>query len=67
MTIFLTFAEKVIITKPGKNQLNVALIGDGLFITDKTFDEIESVLGDGVSLEHLTINGDIRNGDSQTN
>ena len=64
---FLTFAEKVIITKPGKNQLIVALIGDGLFITDKTFDEIESVLGDGVSLEHLTINGDIRNGDSQTN
>lgn len=58
---FLTFADKALISKAGTMALNVNLIGNNLFITDKTFDEIESVLGDGVALEHLTING-VQNG-----
>lgn len=55
---FLTFAEHVIITRIGTMQQSINLIGKNIFLTDKTFDEIEGVLADGVSLEHLYINGE---------
>lgn len=55
----MTFAENVEITKPSKMMLNVNLVGDRnkMFITDKTLAEVEGVLGYGVGLNALTING----------
>lgn len=55
---FLTFADKAIIKKLGTMQLSINLVGNNIFLTNRTFEEIESVLGDGVSLEHLYINGE---------
>lgn len=54
----MTFAEHVYITKVGTMSVDIELIGSDLFITNKTKEEIESVLGDGVSLETLYINGE---------
>lgn len=55
----MTFAENVEITKPSTMMLNVNLVGDrnNMFITDKTLAEVEGVLGYGVGLNALTING----------
>lgn len=55
----MTFADNVEITKPATMKLNVNLVGDRdkMFITDKTLSEIEGVLGYGVALNSLTING----------
>lgn len=56
----MTFADNVEITKPTKMMLNVNLVGDvsNMFITDKTLAEIQGVLGYGVGLNALTINGE---------
>jgi hypothetical protein len=59
---FLTMSDRVIITKNETMALEVELIGDSVFVTDKTFSEIEGVLGDGVGLNKLTINGKVTNG-----
>ena len=55
----MTFAENVEISKPSTMMLNVNLVGDrdNMFITDKTLAEVEGVLGYGVGLNALTING----------
>lgn len=55
----MTFADNVEITKPSTMMLNVNLVGDRdkMFITDKTLAEVEGVLGYGVGLNALTING----------
>ena len=54
------FADNVEITKPSTMKLNINLVGDRdkMFITDKTLSEIEGVLGYGVALNSLTINGE---------
>lgn len=54
----LTLSTHVYITKVDTMTLDINLVGDNVFITDNTFAEIESVLGDGVSLNNLTINGE---------
>lgn len=53
----MTFAEHVYITKVDTMTLDIDLVGNNLFLTDRTKQEIEDVLGDGVSLRTLTING----------
>lgn len=55
----MTFADNVEISKPSTMMLNVNLVGDRdkMFITDKTLAEVEGVLGYGVGLNALTING----------
>lgn len=55
----MTFAENVEINQPSVMMLDINLVGDPqtLFITDKTLAEIEGVLGYGVGLNALTING----------
>lgn len=56
----MTFADNVIISKYSEMMLDIDLIGNRqeMFITDKTLAEIEGVLGDGVGLHSLTINGE---------
>lgn len=56
----MTFADNVIISKYSEMMLDIDLIGNRqeMFITDKTLAEIEGVLGDGVGLHTLTINGE---------
>lgn len=56
----MTFAENVEITKPSTMMLDINLVGDRskMFITNKTLAEIEGVLGYGVGLNSLTINGE---------
>ena len=56
----MVFCDNVLITKPSTMELDIDLIGDRdkMFITDKTLAEIEGVLGYGVGLNALTINGE---------
>jgi hypothetical protein len=52
----MTFADIVEISLNSAMNLDIHLIGANIFETDKTFSEIESILGDGVAINSLTIN-----------
>lgn len=56
----MTFADNVEISKYSSMMLDINLVGNRqeMFITDKTLAEIQGVLGDGVGLHSLTINGE---------
>lgn len=56
----MTFADNVQISKYSTMMLDINLVGNRqeMFITDKTLAEIQGVLGDGVGLHSLTINGE---------
>lgn len=53
----MTNANKVVITKPQPMVLDITLIGDGIIETNTLLDDVESILGTGVGIGHLKIQG----------
>lgn len=53
----ITNAQKVIVTKTGRCTLKINLIGSKLVLTRNTINYIQRVIGDGIYLEEITING----------
>ena len=51
----MTFADNVLITQESPMLLNIKLIGDNLFITDKIVADIEYILADGVGVNILEV------------
>lgn len=51
----MTFADEVLISNHSPMSLDITINGANLFITDKTFQEIESILADGVGINSLTV------------
>ncbi len=51
----MTFADSVKITLASPMMLDIVLTGDNILETDTTYSDIESVLGDGVGINSLTI------------
>lgn len=53
----ITNARKVIVTKKSRCVLGINLIGDGLIVTKNTIHYIQQIIGDGIYLEEITLNG----------
>ena len=53
----MTNADRVVITRPQAMVLDITLIGDGIIETNTLLDDVESILGTGVGIGHLKIQG----------
>ncbi len=53
----ITNAQKVIVQKTGRCVLKIDLTGDSLIITQNTVNYIQQIIGDGIYLEEITLNG----------
>lgn len=60
----MSFADKVLIEKVEPMVLDITLIGDNIIQTDTLLDDVTDILGTGVGIRHLNIQGAT---DGQTN
>ena len=53
----ITNAQSVIVTKKARCVLGINLVGDRLILTKNTINYIQQIIGDGIYLEEITLNG----------